>query len=297
MYHSGGTSQNFSSPIYLVACSLNATNYTVTLDPSGVQLNPGVQPTDVAWSAFSPTDDLNLTSGVSLCILDKDNHEITECRQISSAMTSANSLPLSPYCQPIMSYPPLWANITAFNAYVVSHLTLYFTFTNSCPRYMRSLLGMGMSTCSGTSLAQYTSNPPLLTKDRVESAVSQTAAEFLWLGSARKHSIYGVSHQSHTAGELGSVGGGFDRQTEEAPVLPSMVQQWKLNVRQIVDAVVVLELMGYFFTPQINLLPVSWRSFVDSHLIFIGYLCPLCVGHPTCSGGLCPLETPRSRDV
>ncbi|KAF8552853.1 hypothetical protein OG21DRAFT_1326343 [Imleria badia] len=160
----GGTAQNFTTPIYFVACSLNATTHMATLDPSRNQFGSaaGEQPGDVAWSIFSPGGDTNLTFA------------------ISSAMVAANSLPLSPYCQPIMSYPQ-WAKITAFNAYV------------------KSVLGMGLSSCNGTSLAQYTGTPSLLTRGQVESVVSQIATEFIWL-----------------AGELGNAGGGFNRQTEES---------------------------------------------------------------------------------
>jgi hypothetical protein len=122
------------------------------------------------------------------------NRGLTEFGQIYYAMESANSLPLSPYCQPIMSYLKLWGNITGFNA------------------YMRSVLGMGLSSCNGTSLAQYTSTPSLLTRGLVESVVSLIATEFIWL-----------------AGALGSVGGGLDRQTEESLVTEYMLQ-WRLNI-------------------------------------------------------------------
>ena len=102
-------------------------------------------------------------------------------------MTSANSNPLSPYCQPIMSYPPLWANITAFNACVKLSPVLYFhELANDHLRYLSSLLGMGMSSCGGTSITQYTT-PSLLSKAQMESVISQMAAEFMWLGSSRNH--------------------------------------------------------------------------------------------------------------
>jgi hypothetical protein len=48
------------------------------------------------------------------------NRGLTEFGQIYYAMESANSLPLSPYCQPIMSYLKLWGNITGFNACAIS---------------------------------------------------------------------------------------------------------------------------------------------------------------------------------
>ena len=79
VYLIGGTTQNFSTPIYFVACSLNATNHTIPLDSNGLPLGSGKQPVDVTWSTFSPAGDLNLTSAVSLFIpLDGNNNELIE---------------------------------------------------------------------------------------------------------------------------------------------------------------------------------------------------------------------------
>ena len=111
-----------------MACSLDAINHTIPLNSSGIPLSSGTQPTDVAWSAFSPAGDLNLTSAVSSTIsLDGSEPPADSLCQISYAMRSANSLPSSPYCQPIMSENPApWVNITVFNAYVVPHLAILY---------------------------------------------------------------------------------------------------------------------------------------------------------------------------
>ncbi|KAG6377267.1 hypothetical protein JVT61DRAFT_1331 [Boletus reticuloceps] len=90
---------------------------------------------------------------------------------------------------------------------------------------MNSLLGVGQSSCNvttdlpqhsgGASLADYTGAGSPLTRGQMERIVSRIATEFMWI-----------------AGELGSAGGGFDRQTEDGQII-QYILQWRLNINPL----------------------------------------------------------------
>ncbi|KAF8449297.1 hypothetical protein L210DRAFT_553792 [Boletus edulis BED1] len=144
--------------MYFVACTLNASTNTATLNPSGSQLkvlDSDKHPTDEAWSTFSPGGDMDLTA------------------IIATAMVSdVQSLFESTYCLPLFSMTmEIWEPISVFTAYVTS------------------LLGMGVSVCnaseqysSGPTLSDYAGTPSLLTRSEMEHVVSRIATEFMWMG-------------------------------------------------------------------------------------------------------------------
>ncbi|KAF8449302.1 hypothetical protein L210DRAFT_3524472 [Boletus edulis BED1] len=108
------------------------------------------------------------------------------------------------YCLPTMAVE-IWVSTSSFHAYV------------------NSLLGLGQSFCSGStpqfrggaSLADYTGAASPLTRGQLERIVSRIATEFMWI-----------------AGELGSAGGGFDRQTEDSQIM-QYILQWRLNINPL----------------------------------------------------------------
>ncbi|KAF8440848.1 hypothetical protein L210DRAFT_2117352 [Boletus edulis BED1] len=183
---------NISVPMYVVACTLNTSTNTATLNPSGSQLNvfdSDEHPTDEAWSNFSPGGDTDLTTTIVTAM---NLHEYLAYQ--------------STYCLPIMSWG-IWSQINTLQA------------------YMNSLLGVAQSSCNvtadlprysgGASLADYTGTASLLTRGQMERIVSRIATEFIWI-----------------AGELGSAGGGFDRQAEDSQIIQYRLQ-WRLNINPL----------------------------------------------------------------
>ncbi|KAF8449306.1 hypothetical protein L210DRAFT_3640901 [Boletus edulis BED1] len=189
----GPARQNISVPMYFVACTLNVSTNTATLDTSGSQFNvfdSDEHPTDEAWSNFSPGGDTDLTATMVTAMSNQN------------VLTSAFSVD----CLPVMTVE-IWIPTIPFRA------------------YMKSLLGLGQSSCNmatyppqfrgGASLADYTGAASPLTRGQMERIVSRIATEFIWI-----------------AGELGSAGGGFDRWTEDSQII-QYILQWRLNINPL----------------------------------------------------------------
>ncbi|KAF8449309.1 hypothetical protein L210DRAFT_3640903 [Boletus edulis BED1] len=86
---------------------------------------------------------------------------------------------------------------------------------------------------------------------QLERIVSRIATEFMWI-----------------AGELGSAGGGFDRQTEDSQIM-QYILQWRLNI---------------------NPLPVSFEAcFVEYHLYMVQVIAALCASVILCVLAVCML--------
>ncbi|KAF8141895.1 hypothetical protein EV363DRAFT_1443812 [Boletus edulis] len=87
-------------PMYFVACTLNASTNTATLNPSGSQLkvlNSDKHPTDEAWSTFSPGGDMDLTAIIATAMVSdvQSLFESTYCLPLFS-MTMEIWEPISP---------------------------------------------------------------------------------------------------------------------------------------------------------------------------------------------------------
>ncbi|KIJ58816.1 hypothetical protein HYDPIDRAFT_33779 [Hydnomerulius pinastri MD-312] len=182
----GGKVQTSTTSVYFAACSLDArSNIAELVAPNNaLELVLPAQPdTSSPWSVWSPGGNKDLTEG------------------ITTALQYVGPAPHRGFLQPVYykdsHVPFFWSGLTPTGMDI----------------YISSLLGINLTDNLALSYSQSSEGPRFtLSQNQLENAVSQMAAELIWL-----------------AGSANTGGGGFERTTGESSVT-QQVLEWRLNI-------------------------------------------------------------------